>query len=161
MKRAILMLGTLLFVAVNFTSCWNEPVETSGEDDNNGTGKPGTSLDGTWGHEGDALVLVQINGAVGILTKAEYNEKDDGWGWYEYVQAGFIKIGDQCFRNLVSTGDKTWKGEVLFRVASQNWITGEITLLRVEWRDCEITLSSDGTTFECVAETDTGIFYRE
>jgi hypothetical protein len=60
-------------------------------------------------------------------------------------EKGYVKVGDQDFRNIISTGNLTWSGQVLvisFNKSSPNVATG------TEWRNCTITMNADGRTID-------------
>ncbi len=163
---AVCMAGAI----ISFSAC--EKPDNGGKGDDNSTGNtpggntPGVvnynSLNGIWTNK-TKKVETTVNGTVGRYTKALFDSEAGGHGVYEFIQAGFFKIGDEAFRNLVSTGEKTWEGEFLVRQYKENYTTGEITLVKVVWEDCKITLSSDGKTFYAESqETFTsGTYYRK
>ena len=71
--------------------------------------------------------------------------------WQDAKDKGFIKVGDQVFRNLRKTGDLTWTGEKIDVTGSGRNATG------TRWVNTTITLSADGTNFRASGSTFTRI----
>ncbi len=115
-----------------------------------------SSLTGTWKNSSGTYEFT-INGSSGTFTNLSPSTSGTPY-WYEAMQAGFIKLGDKNLRNLVSTGNNTWKGDVLVN----EYYTGTMTITDVYWEGCNISLSSDGKSFYLVTETGlSGNYYRK
>jgi hypothetical protein len=106
----------------------------------NGGGTTTYSLDGVWRDDGTGMI-VTINGSTGIITQLNtslFNEL-----FQSAVSNGYIKVGDQYWRNFTKTGDLTWTGQLLgvtFKTSAPNVATG------VTWGNCTIILAADGQT---------------
>jgi len=61
--------------------------------------------------------------------------------WLDGKNAGQIKIGEQCYRNFTSSGEKKWTGEIRM----YNSYSPHETLW---WEKITITLSADNQTFD-------------
>jgi Flp pilus assembly protein TadG len=93
------------------------------------------SLDGVW--EGSNGMRINANGSVGVFgafgtTSAVMQSA---------IDKGYIKLGDQRWRNITRTGNLTWSGQTLnIQYNASNVATGTI------WRDCTFSMSADGQT---------------
>ena len=93
------------------------------------------SLDGVWqannGH------VVTINGAAAVSIQLS-----SGALWRDAVSKGYVKLGDQIFRNIVKRpADLQWSCQELsveFRAFAPNAATG------VRWENRTITMNADG-----------------
>jgi hypothetical protein len=97
-----------------------------------------SALDGNWRIEpaGDVFIFISGNNAV---FSGLYNP---GGRFGSAVSKGYIKEGDQYLRNLRSTGNSIWSGQILditYNNSNPNVATG------TRWVDC--TLTKDGVTF--------------
>jgi hypothetical protein len=65
------------------------------------------SLDGTW----EALdgLRVRISGSTGVIVQFP---SDMGALWNDARNKGYVKVGDTYWRNLTSTGNLTWSGQM-------------------------------------------------
>jgi hypothetical protein len=93
------------------------------------------SLDGVWQYGARGGVF-SINGRTGVFT-----EIDPSAAWQDAINKGYVKVGDQLFKNLTNTGDLTWTGECIFLDTNRNVATG------TRWENVTITLAADGQTF--------------
>jgi hypothetical protein len=97
-----------------------------------------TSLNGVW-EIGDTQIT--INGNTGV-----YSKLGSATGrTLDAVNKGYLKVGDQYWRNMTSTGNLTWSGQqnnITFTTSSPNVATG------TQWVNCTITMSADGRTIE-------------
>ena len=95
------------------------------------------SLNGVWVSERGTDTT--INGNTGVLTAISptYALYQDA------VNKGYIKVGDTIRRNLTSSGNLRWTGEVLEVTygSNSNVATG------TRWVNATITLSADGQSF--------------
>jgi hypothetical protein len=106
----------------------------------NGSGAPTYSLEGVWLMEGHTVVT--INGSTGVFTSINLSEL--GPLSQSAVNKGYVKVGDQFFKNLTKTGDLTWTGqqlEITFNNSAPNVATGTY------WKNCTITMNANGQTF--------------
>ena len=110
-----------------------------------GDGTTSTSLDGTW--KDLANWVITINGSTGSIKTIETNLIDSVWR--DAVNKGHLRVGSQVFRNLAKVDDFNWTGQVLL-VAASGSSTSPIAS-GTTWRTCQITLSENGRTFECVS----------
>jgi hypothetical protein len=103
------------------------------------------TLDGTWKSEGGNVMTFNGNSAVfkqmvstGVVGSA--------------VSKGFIKVGDQSWRNLKKTDGLTWSGQSLMFRFNNN--TPDICN-ETYWGNSTITLSPDGKTMKVYYSTAT------
>jgi len=93
------------------------------------------SIDGTW--VSSIGMQITINGSTGVINQyGTLNLLSQ-----DAVNKGYVKIGDQFWRNLISTGNLTWSGQQLgitYNTSSPNVATG------TGWMDNTFTLSADG-----------------
>jgi len=136
MKNTIRWLGVLALAALigfSFAACGD--AESGG----GGTTTAG-SLNGVWrGNRGVDDHVVTISGSTGVFTQISSSAV-----WQDAINKGYIKAGDQKFRNLTKTGDWTWTGEerlVNFNSSTPNIATG------VSWTNCTITLNANSIAF--------------
>jgi hypothetical protein len=97
------------------------------------------SIDGVWERNSDSRQIV-INGSTSVYSSWG---SPSGYG-LDAINKGYIKIGDQNFRNLSSAGNLTWSGQILvitYNTSSPNVATG------TDWTNCTITMSANGQTF--------------
>ena len=101
------------------------------------------SLDGVWVSGG---VVITINGNTGVFTQlSNLNAL-----FQDALNKGHIRVGEQYFRNLRSTGNLTWSGqmlEVTFNTSNRNVATG------TRWGNYTITMSADGQSIEAAGIT--------
>jgi hypothetical protein len=107
---------------------------------------PSYSLNGVWySSDGEQIT---VSGSVGIINSFG-NLSLLG---EDAVNRGYYNIGDQKWRNLASTGTRTWSGQtrhISYNTSSPNVATGTV------WRDCTITMSVDQQTIT-FASADSG-----
>jgi hypothetical protein len=85
-----------------------------------------------WGH------TISINGSTAVYVAISVQTR-----WQSAILKGFINVGGQKLRNLARAGDLTWTGQDLdltYDTSDPDTATG------VVWRDCIISISSDGQT---------------
>jgi hypothetical protein len=110
--------------------------------------QPNTSLDGVWEMTSRGL-RITINGRTGVfsafgtLTALWTNAKDNG----------YIKIGDQYCRNLTSTGNLTWSGEVK---TVTNTSSKPTVATGTSWRNATFTMSANGQTLTVLSSDTSG-----
>jgi len=100
---------------------------------------PNTSLNGDWGYNEE---VITINGSTGVYKSITFSDKT----WLSAKDKGFVKVGDQRLKNLTSTGNLTWSGQMLivnFNESSPDTATG------VNWSDVTIKMSTNGQTITC------------
>jgi hypothetical protein len=102
---------------------------------------PTYSLNGTW--DIGSGFIVYISGSTGTITQIGSAALHQS-----AASKGYIKVGDQEFKNLSQTGDRTWSGQVLNYQAYAN---APNVCIGTIWRDVTITMSTDAQTFQCVA----------
>jgi hypothetical protein len=111
---------------------------------------PGSySLDGLWWNSSGEQITV--SGSTGVVTRfGALNTL-----WTDAISRGYITLGGQQWRYLTSTGTLTWSGQTLhvtYNSSNPNVATG------TRWRDCTITMSTDGQTITFESE-DSGGYY--
>jgi fibronectin type 3 domain-containing protein len=97
------------------------------------------SLDGVWKSSWDNIVTITGNSGV-------FNQIDPSPRWQDAIRKGWVKLGDQKFKNITKTGDRTWSCQEFwvayrepdFSTAVDRGFDNNIT----------ITLSANGQTFE-------------
>jgi hypothetical protein len=104
-----------------------------------------TSLDGVWANESGSIVIT-VSGNAGVITT--YNPTSARS--IDAVNKGFVKVGDQYWRNLRSTGNLTWSGQghmLTFNTSSPDVATG------TSWGNTTFTMSADGRTLTAMDTT--------
>jgi len=110
-----------------------------------------TSLDGKWEIQSGGNIIIEISGNTAVYSSFNFTS-----GYMKSaVDKGYIKRGTQYMRNLRSTGNLTWSGQVMF--VGYNTKTNEANGT-TSWRDCTITMSADGLT---VTENDGTVWRRQ
>jgi len=112
-----------------------------------GTQQPSPSLDGVW--EISNGTRVTVSGTTGVFSYfGTLNAL-----WTNAIDKGTIKIGDQYWRNLKSTGDLTWSGEqknVTFNNSKPTVPTG------TSWRNATFTMSANRQTVTVISADGSG-----
>jgi len=96
------------------------------------------SLNGVWEDDGGAQITV--NGSNGIFSKFWNTLKPIT---QDAINKSYVTLDGQYWRNLTSTGNLTWSGQVLivnFNYSSPNVATG------TSWRNATFTISNNGQT---------------
>jgi len=102
------------------------------------------SLNGNWriqsaGNQNN--VFISFSGSTAVLSELGTNINPPIW--QDAKNKGMIKVGDQYFRNLRSTGNLTWSGQVL----NVRWENDNPNVaVRTAWENATITMSPDGST---------------
>jgi hypothetical protein len=140
MKNLYKVFGIAAIVAVigfSFTAC---------DDGSTGGGDGGTtySLDGYWelGGAGYAGLIVNITGSTGVVT--QINNSSNALT-QSAIDKGYLKVGDQWFRNLSKTGDRTWTGQTL---SIQYYTSAPNVAVSTTWGNCTITMNANGQSFQ-------------
>jgi fibronectin type 3 domain-containing protein len=114
--------------------------------------QPTYSLNGIW--ERSAGIQVTVSGSTGVLsTFANLNTVSQS-----AVDKGFVKVGDQFWRNLTSTGNLTWSGQLLiinYNTSSPNVAIG------TTWSNRTFTMSADGQTLTVTDGTNSTTWTRK
>jgi hypothetical protein len=117
-KKAFLFLVLALLVAGGaFAQRVGDTVKVGGNDyrleEVRGDGRlvfqPVPTLDGVW--ESSQGAVLTINGSTAVRTQFSSNNNDALT--QDAINKGFMKIGDQTYRNLRKTGDLTWTGQIM------------------------------------------------
>jgi len=95
------------------------------------------SLNGIW-KTSSGHVQITVSGSIGVYS---FLGASSSYG-QSAIDKGYIKVGDQVFRNLTSTGNLTWSGQVL--QINYNKSTNEAT--GTSWVNGTFALSADGQT---------------
>jgi hypothetical protein len=105
------------------------------------------SIDGVWDFSG---LKITVSGSTGIISQFSTTNAL----WTDAMNKGYVKIGDPYWKNLTSTGNLTWSGQMLKVTynASTNAATG------IGWGNCTFTLSPDGQTLTI---TDSGAGFTQ
>jgi uncharacterized protein (DUF2147 family) len=90
-------------------------------------------LNGDWDRVGQYVVT--FNDGKGLFKELY------GGIWLEGKNAGQIKTGEQCYRNLIKSGDNEWTGEIRIYNTYSPYET-------LRWEDCTITLNANGQTIQ-------------
>jgi hypothetical protein len=97
------------------------------------------SLDGVW--EAGAFKMT-ISGNIGVYSAfGTFGASNAVWN--DALSKGHINVGDQCWRNITSTGNLTWSGEeklVQYNTSNPNISIG------TSWTNKTFTMSADGQT---------------
>jgi len=110
-----------------------------GSSSSGGSVTPANSLDGIW--EAGAFKMT-ISGNAGVYSAfGTFGASNAVWN--DAISKGYINVGDQCWRNITSTGNLTWSGQeksVQYYTSNPNVATG------TNWFNQTFTLSADGQT---------------
>jgi hypothetical protein len=102
--------------------------------------RPAPTIDGTWEGFRGASVFT-IAGTTGIWTHISPSTPMVAY-WQDAIQKGYLKVGNEYFRNLRKTGDSTWAGQ-FFAVYGNGTVATQ-----TKWLDMTMTLSTDGRTLK-------------
>ena len=97
------------------------------------------SLDGIWEISDGRGMKITVSGNTGVISQMGTTSAN----WTDAVNKNYVKVGDQFWRNLTSTGNLTWSGQMLkisYNTSSPNVATG------TSWGNPTFTLSADGQT---------------
>jgi predicted small secreted protein len=111
----------------------------------NGTTNGGGStylFNGVWERNG---MQITVSGSTGVIKALGSGHSS---AWPDAMDKGYVKIGDQYWRNISSTGNiiagnLTWSGQCLrvtYHSDSPDVATG------TTWRNCTFSLSANGQT---------------
>jgi len=117
-----------------------------------GGSNPNTSLDGVWVSSSTNNVKITVSGNSGIYNNFNFTDAL----WTSAIDKGYVKIGDQCWRNLTNTGNLKWSGQqivVVYNTNNPNVATG------MDWTNITITMSADGQTITVVTTSGTTYTY--
>jgi hypothetical protein len=103
------------------------------------------SLDGVW--EGSNGMRITVVVSTGTITYLGYPSAL----WTDAVNKNYVKVGDQIWRNLSSTGNLTWSGQNL-RVLSYD----SNVAVGTTWGNCTFTMSANGQTLTAIAADSSG-----
>ena len=95
------------------------------------------SLNGVWQHDDGRLVT--FNGSTAV-----YTQFGSSASYQDAVRKGYIRIGDQAFRNLASSGNLTWRGQ---QFAAFTNPSAPNVAIRAEWTNITITMNANGQSF--------------
>jgi hypothetical protein len=104
------------------------------------TGYNTSSLDGRWLRENNGTVYT-ISGSSGVFTQIGTSAV-----YQDAARKGYIKVGDQAFRNITQTGNATWTGQILLVD-----YTGTSNATGTSWNNFTMTINSDGRSYNCYA----------
>ena len=159
-KVLIFVLLTIIGASAVFAQRVGETVQVSGQTyrvESNSDGRMVLqlvpSLDGVWRTTTGSRVTA-INGSSGTINSLG----SPSVIYQDAINKGYMKVGDQEFRNLRSTGNLTWSGQVLvidFRTNNRNVATG------VSYDNGTITLSADGQTMTVTLAAGSATFTRQ
>jgi hypothetical protein len=144
--------GTTLYFRVSAINSYGEGAKSSVVTKTI-LGTPTYSLDGVWRSIGDTVVT--ISGNTGVFTSFNFSA---GSLFQDAVNKGYLRVGDQNFRNLTKTGDLTWTGQKLgvdYNLSAPNVATG------TGWENCTITMNANGLTFQSSTSIGLGNFTRQ
>jgi hypothetical protein len=96
------------------------------------------TLDGTWKIEGGSIFTFNGNSAV-------YKQLSSSAVYQDAKNKGYVKVGDQVFRNIKKTNDLTWTAQFQFVQFNNN---APNVCIGTAWGNCTITLNPDGKTFQ-------------
>ena len=99
------------------------------------------SLDGSWRIQPSGNIIINISGNNAVWSY--FNFASGGYA-KDAADKGMIKVGDQYYRNLRSTGNLTWSAQILsitFNNSNRNVATGST------WVNTTLTMDPSGDTF--------------
>jgi len=98
------------------------------------------SLDGVWAmNSSSGEVVITVSGTSGVYSTLNPGNAVG----LDAKNKGLITVGGQYWRNLRSTGDRTWSGQWL-AVRSESSAPNVAT--RTSWENMTLTMSADGRT---------------
>jgi hypothetical protein len=103
-----------------------------------------TSLNGVW--EMSNGMQITVNGNSGVVS----NFGSTSALTQDAINKGYLKLGDQRWRNIINTGNLTWSGQQLnidIVTSRPNVATGTI------WVNVTFTMSADGRTIDVSGNT--------
>ena len=115
----------------------------------NSGGSSSYSLNGVWENTNGKQVTVSGNTAIINSFGSPSTLTLDA------INKNYVKIGDQDWRNLTSTGNLTWSGQaliIMFYTSTPNVATG------TSWVNCTITMSTNGQTITITGSDSNGAF---
>jgi len=110
--------------------------------------QPNTSLNGIWKM---GNFQVNVSGTTGVFSALP--SSSSAALTQSAIEKGYIKIGDQYWRNLTSTGNLTWSGQqknITFNNSKPTVATGTV------WRDATFTMSADRQTVTVISSNGSG-----
>jgi len=110
-----------------------------------------TSLDGVWEYSDGRRIT--ISGNSGVINRFETSPSART---QDAINKNHIRIGSQEFRNVSSTGNLTWSAQIVGFMSNTNTpniVTG------IEYRNCRITMSTDGRTLTITGADGGGFNY--
>ena len=97
------------------------------------------SLNGVWlSARGNVMTL---NGSTGVHT----TQSPTHALWQDAINKGYLKVGDQIYRNISSSGNLRWTGQaftVTYNTNAPNVAIG------TTWSNATLTMSADGQTLQ-------------
>jgi uncharacterized protein YjdB len=102
------------------------------------SGNPTPSINGTWGLSSGYRIT--ISGSSGVINAIGSSDL-----MVDAASKGYIHVGDTVVRNLNSTGNLTWSGELMGITYTEDFL-GNVEATGTGWRNTVFTLSSDGNT---------------
>lgn len=146
-------------IAVSFTACLPEFPNPDGSnpDGTNPGGKVDyNSLNGSWVTSlyDTEPTEIKFSGDKAVFVRFGTNWVSPGWK--DVYEAGFVKKDDLIFKNVYSSGNRTY---TCLALKYHYNFYDEIT--KVEWYDGTITLANDGKTFEVEANGSSAKYYRK
>jgi hypothetical protein len=96
------------------------------------------SLEGVWQRANGTQVTV--SGSTGVLKVI--TSSPDALT-QSAIDKGYLSVGSQYWRNLTSTGNLTWSGQV---ISTQYYTSSPDVAIGSTWNNCTFTMSADGQT---------------
>jgi len=101
------------------------------------------SLEGNWRHQRTGAMSISFSGSTAVFSDLARDISSISPAWQDAKNKGMIKVGDQFYRNLRSTGNLTWSGQQL----SVRWENSNPNVAtRTDWENFTFTMSPDGST---------------
>jgi len=141
--KALGIIALVVVIGLSMVACGGD--DDSGGGGNTGGNKPGggggenVGLDGTWENQDTRSGWrVTVSGSTGVLSRFTGGDAIE----MDAKNKGIIKIGDPYWRNIKSTGDGKWSGEVLSIISSPG--TNEAT--GITWASCTFSISASSAS---------------
>jgi hypothetical protein len=112
--------------------------------------QPNTSLDGVW--ELSTGSRITVNGSTGVFSA--FSSSPSALT-QSAINQGYIKIGDQAWRNITSTGNLTWSGQDKHITATTSKPT---VATGTTWTNATFTMSANGQTLTLRGSDTNGAF---
>ena len=104
------------------------------------------SLDGVWAHTDNPEVRITASGSTGTFSSIGYT----GPLALDAINKGYVKIGEQAWRNIRSTDNLKWSAQTLIITVNDSRPN---VAMGTNWANSTFTMSADGKTISVTGVT--------